>query len=279
VLRRNCKSRYRCAAHDLFLIMAGFLILVWAAYEFTLFRSLAGSLPSDKRIDLYESFLLGSFLCISLWIFSWRRLRELRDQITQRAEAEQRALEANAKAHHDPLTGLGNRARFEACLADLMNRDPAYYGTALLLLDLDRFKQVNDQFGHPVGDAVLKIVSLRLRSSVRRGDGVFRLGGDEFAIIAYRITSDRSLAEPGFATEIAHKIITAIEQPMSIDRRSIAIGISIGIAFYPQSGKTAEELVERADIALYAAKNDGRALDRSSCRICSASAPGPEGAL
>jgi diguanylate cyclase (GGDEF)-like protein len=270
VLRRNCGSRCRTVAHELFLIVAGFLILGWTAYEFTLFRSLAGALPSDKHIDLYESFLLGTFLCVSLWIFSWRRLRDLRDQITQRSEAEQRAIEADLKAQHDPLTGLGNRARFEACLADLINEDPASSGAALLLLDLNRFKQVNDRLGHPAGDAVLKVVSLRLRSSVRQGDAVFRLGGDEFAIIAYGITSDCGPAEPGFATETAHKIIAAIDQPMLVNQHNIGIGVSVGIALYPQSGKTAEELVRRADIALYAAKKDGHAMDCSSYRIFSA---------
>lgn len=258
------------AAHDLFLIVSGLLLMVWATYQFTLFSALAGEIPPEKHIDLYESVLLGLLLCFSIWLFAWRRQRELCDHTALTAEAEQRAAEAEMRALHDPLTGLGNRAKLDVSLANLVSgKDAARSnrGIALLLLDLNRFKQVNDRFGHPMGDTVLKTVALRLRSSVQSTDAVFRLGGDEFAVIADEITRTKSTHGPGFAEAVAEEIIDAIDQPMIFDRCTIAVGVSIGIAYFPQSGNTVQVLMEKADIALYAAKNDGRAADRSCYRV------------
>ncbi|RDI53867.1 diguanylate cyclase (GGDEF)-like protein [Microvirga subterranea] len=265
------------AAHDLFLIVSGLLLVAWAAYQFTLFSALAGEISHEKHIDLYESVLLGLLLCFSIWIFAWRRQRELRDHTALRAEAEQRAAEAEMRALHDPLTGLGNRAKLDVSLADIVSgkdATPSSGRVALLLLDLNRFKQVNDRFGHPMGDTVLKIVALRLRSSVRATDAVFRLGGDEFAVIADDTSRTTSTHGPGFAEAAAEEIIDAIDQPMIVDRRTIAVGVSIGIAYFPQPGSTAQELMEKADIALYAAKNEGRATDRSCYRVGTASVIG-----
>lgn len=265
----------RQARQELFLLATAFLILLWTAYEFTIFGFMEG-FRSEKRIDFHESILLGVFLCVSLWIFSWRRLQEVRREAAERAKAELRAAEAELQARLDSLTGLSNRAAFDAALADLVSREGegAQSGevAAILLLDLNHFKQVNDRFGHPMGDAVLRNVSRRLRSGMRQRDGVFRLGGDEFAIIAYGLeASDRGGAYHA-AQEIAEKVMSLVDQPVSVDHQTIGIGVSIGISFHPQSGRTARELVEKADAALYTAKGEGRAKGCSAYRICPESA-------
>jgi diguanylate cyclase (GGDEF) domain len=263
------------ARQDLFLLATAFLILLWAAYEFTIF-GLMEDFPSETRIDLHETILLGVFLCVSLWVFSWRRLQEVRSEAVERARAEQRAAEAELQARLDSLTGLFNRAAFDAALADLVSREgeggESGEVAAILLLDLNHFKQVNDCFGHPMGDAVLRNVSRRLRSGMRQQDGVFRLGGDEFAIIAYGLeASDRGGAFQA-AREIAEKVMSLVDQPVSVDHQTIGVGVSIGISFHPQSGRTARELVEKADAALYTAKGESQAKGRSAYRICPESA-------
>jgi len=261
----------RQARQDLFLLATAFLILLWVSYEFTIFGFIEG-LPSEKRIDFHETVLLGVFLCVSLWIFSWRRLQEVRREVAERARAEQRAAEAEMKARLDFLTGLSNRAAFDAALATLVNPEEgaaeAREVAAILLLDLNHFKQVNDHFGHPMGDAVLRNVARRLRAGTRQRDGVFRLGGDEFAIIAYGLEASERGGAFAAAQEIAEKVMSLVDQPVSVDRQTVNVGVSIGISFHPQSGRTAQELVEKADTALYAAKDESQAKGRSAYRIC-----------
>lgn len=260
------------AGHDLFLIATAFVILLWAAYEFTIFGSWSG-VPSEKRIDFYEAVLLGVFLCVSLWVFSWRRLEDLRREAAERVRAEQRAAEAELRAQLDPLTGLANRAKFDMSLSALVGRagegQASNSTAAILLLDLNRFKQVNDRFGHPMGDAVLKAVSRRLQAGMRERDAVFRLGGDEFAIIAYEIEGTSPHERHDAVRSIAEKVIRIVDRPVSVDGRTVEVGVSIGISFYPQSGRTVRELVRKADVALYAAKEDGKATGKSAYRVCS----------
>ncbi|MFC4175053.1 GGDEF domain-containing protein [Microvirga sp. GCM10011540] len=238
------------------------MILAWVAYEIQIVSALEGELRSDKRIDLYESTLLGAFLCGCLWIFGLRRLRDLRREMTRLAEAEKRAVEAESQARRDHLTELGNRIVFDESLSALTAEGEA---AALILLDLNHFKQINDRLGHPVGDRVLKIVSQRLRFSTRKGDILSRLGGDEFALIAYGLFDAN--AGSGAARHIAENIIRAIDQPMNVGGHSVTTGVSIGIAYYPQDGRTPQELFEKADKALYAAKEAARTELRSVYRI------------
>ncbi|NNC00877.1 GGDEF domain-containing protein, partial [Corallococcus exiguus] len=136
------------AAQDLFVLVSALLIVAWIAYEIRIFGSLVADLPPGKEIDLYEAVFLGGVLCICLWIFSWRRLKELRQEANRRVLAEERAADAELRALRDPLTGLGNRAQFDARLEDLVggmnNRKGETRTAALFLLDLNHFKQVND---------------------------------------------------------------------------------------------------------------------------------------
>ncbi len=152
-------------------------------------------------------------------------------------------------AHQDSLTGLANRVVLQARLADLAASPNV---AALLMIDLDGFKFINDTLGHSAGDGVLREVSKRLAACAHPGDLCVRLGGDEFAVLLPRI-ADRAEALP-----YAQRIIAAVSEPLLLDGRTVNIGASIGIAIHPQDGADAEMLYASADLALYQAKNEGR---------------------
>ena len=155
-------------------------------------------------------------------------------------------------AHNDPLTGLPNRVLFQDRIQQalaLLDRD---LGFAVLCLDLDRFKVVNDTLGHPVGDELLRQVADRLRACVREGDTVARLGGDEFAIILLKATN------PNAVDGLAVRIIEVIGSGFEIDGHQVNIGTSIGMALAPADGATGSVLLKNADTALYGAKANGR---------------------
>ena len=156
-------------------------------------------------------------------------------------------------AHHDLLTDLPNRRllmqRLDAALAA---RDECGGTLALLYLDLDGFKQINDAWGHAVGDALLHAVGTRLRAFVREGDLAARLGGDEFAVLRATVARPRSVEH------LAQGIIASMSAPFTIENRTLQIGASVGIALAPAHGLKAETLLASADAALYRAKREGR---------------------
>lgn len=172
----------------------------------------------------------------------------LRDVTEAQAQTESLA----HQAQHDPLTGLPNRLLLEDRLSQALAQVDRGYKGALLYLDLDRFKPINDSLGHPVGDRVLQEVARRLRAGVRQDDTVSRQGGDEFVLLLVR------LADPRDAARVAGKLIQAIEQPIEVDGHSLTVSASIGIAVFPQDGRDTRELTRHADSALYHAKQGGR---------------------
>jgi len=165
--------------------------------------------------------------------------------------------EAQAKishmAQHDALTDLPNRRLFRDELDRALHRIAREEQVAVLSLDLDHFKEVNDSLGHPVGDALLTEVAQRLNRSIRQGDTVARLGGDEFAIVQVGLHLQASEA-----ATLATRLIEALSAPYKIEGNEIIIGASVGIAIAPIDGVTADQLLQNADIALYRAKEDGR---------------------
>lgn len=171
----------------------------------------------------------------------------------KRAEAELAHM-----ARYDALTGLANRAMFleqvDKSLARLARKGTSF---SILMLDLDRFKAVNDSLGHAIGDSLLRAVGDRLRRLVRDSDVVARLGGDEFAVIQVGDMSQRDQAK-----SLANRILTSITEPYDIDDRKIVIGTSIGITLAPQDAEEAGALVRHADLALYKAKSEGRSRYR-----------------
>ncbi|MCY1278846.1 PAS domain S-box protein [compost metagenome] len=161
-------------------------------------------------------------------------------------------------AYHDPLTNLPNRAllmdRLTQQIALLRRHD---LRGALLFLDLDRFKHINDSLGHPVGDAVLKMVTARLEASVRLEDTVARLGGDEFVVLLSGLEGKRSQVTR-HVRQVAEKLRQLLAEPMLLEGHRLQVTPSIGIALIPDHGDTPADLLKRADIALYRAKDSGR---------------------
>jgi diguanylate cyclase (GGDEF)-like protein len=167
---------------------------------------------------------------------------------------EQRVAEARIAhmALHDPLTDLPNRLLFRERLESALHRVERGGQCAVLCLDLDQFKGVNDTLGHPVGDALLKAVTERLRGIVRHTDTVARLGGDEFAIV------QSSFNQREEAAALANRLRRELSAPYEIAGHQVVIGVSIGIALAPGDGSDPDRLLKSADIALYQAKSDGR---------------------
>ncbi|MFB1488099.1 MULTISPECIES: EAL domain-containing protein [unclassified Thiocapsa] len=156
-------------------------------------------------------------------------------------------------AQHDALTGLPNRSLFRQRLAEVIPRTIRRGGeTALLFLDLDRFKIVNDTLGHSVGDLLLKQVAVRLTQAVRASDTLARLGGDEFVVIS------EDVQEPNDAAILARRLLDLFATPFEVEGRELFLSLSIGIGIYPLDGIDADTLIRHADIAMYRAKAAGR---------------------
>lgn len=186
---------------------------------------------------------VGLMFVLATWSFTTMR---------ERALAMQRA------ATHDPLTGVPNRLLFGDLLARAISTATRYgEGFGLLFVDLDRFKEVNDECGHEAGDALLVAAVERMHGCLRASDSLARQGGDEFVILLPRITTPEDLRA------VADKILEALAQPFRLGGASHEISASIGIVRFPEHGRDADTLLKRADQAMYAAKANGR----NQCRI------------
>lgn len=168
-------------------------------------------------------------------------------------------------AYHDVLTGLPNRILFTDRLVLAIAQAKRYQKTmAVMMLDLDRFKTINDTSGHHIGDLLLQSVGTRLTHTLREGDTVARLGGDEFMILLPEIK------EAANSFRIAGKIVSAFKQPFVCEGNELFTSASIGIAVYPEDGEDLDTLMRRADTAMYQAKSTGR---NTYCRYSSDSVP------
>jgi diguanylate cyclase (GGDEF)-like protein len=182
-------------------------------------------------------------------------LSELERAVEERtAELEEAKARAQHLADHDALTGLPNRRLLEDRLTQALalsyrNRK----NTAVMFVDLDRFKNINDSLGHSVGDALLKDVAGRLVKQLRVGDTICRIGGDEFVVVLPEVKRSADVAH------VAQKVIEQLSQPVIVEERELVVTCSIGIAIYPDDGRDAESLIRNADAAMYHAKELGRA--------------------
>lgn len=186
-------------------------------------------------------------------------LRRTEEGLEQTVSERTAKLRENAErlwhlAHHDMLTGLPNRSQLYASLSQSLSRARRSGNkVALMLCDLDRFKAINDNFGHDAGDMVLVEAARRIKSCVRESDMVARLAGDEFTVTM------EELKDQDDTLQVARKIIAALSEPFDLpDERSGMIGISIGIALHPDDAQTMDELLKYADVAMYKAKEQGR---------------------
>jgi len=171
------------------------------------------------------------------------------EDITEQRQQEERI---RHMARHDALTQLPNRVQFLEEMAGAEAAIDRGDRVAVLCIDLDHFKGVNDTLGHALGDKVLQQASARLWGTTRENDVLARLGGDEYALLL------RDIDKPSDAAAIAERIVKTMGQPFSIEGHQVVIGASVGIAVAPQDGQTSDELMKNADLALYKAKNEGR---------------------
>jgi diguanylate cyclase (GGDEF)-like protein len=199
-----------------------------------------------------DMFILNAFLLnIAIIIFGWSRYRQLCAEIQQGKELERRA---RHMAETDPLTGfLNRRSLAEEGAAMAIRADRRNKAMALMMLDLDHFKTVNDIHGHAAGDAVLKAVAERITATVPDDSISARLGGDEFACACAFETGS-----PGEVERVADALVNAITEPLTHHNGELSVSTSLGVARSDRDGDTMEMLLRRADIAMYAAKNAGR---------------------
>jgi diguanylate cyclase (GGDEF)-like protein len=221
--------------------------------------------PDKYRVDLAAAMALGK---VTTSIFGTSDGREILVTnspmsgggrvATHKDITEQRKAEAKIEymAHYDALTDLPNRLQLYEQLRQTLARPKRGEHLAVFCLDLDRFKDVNDAHGHPVGDLLLKAVADRLRQCVRDTDTIARLGGDEFAIM------QTGTSQPMDATSLASRLIEMIGAPFELGSHQVTVGLSIGIALAPGDGVDPDQLLKNADMALYRAKSDGHGLYR-----------------
>ena len=218
-----------------------------------LYSDVTDLLQAQSRAQWQVAGLVAALLA-TLYLFLYLVVRKA-DRIIASQEQERAAKEEQVRhqAYHDTLTGLPNRAHFAERMSETIALAARHGHTcALMFIDLDRFKIVNDSLGHQAGDALLKVASERVIECLRQGDLLFRMGGDEFTVILPEI------AAPEDAAHVARRILEALVQPASLHEHELSVGATIGIAVYPGDGRNGEELLKNADAAMYAAKDSGR---------------------
>ncbi len=220
-------------------------VIEGSPYKLVIVQRLQKEAPAFMQSQLGRLLITGA---IVVWIATWAALI-LTAFITKRLDRQNRALVHQAL--HDELTDLPNRTLLFDSLDQVLRRDDSKeIRGALLVMDLDHFKEINDTLGHNSGDLLLRQVGTRIRGMIRKTDTVARLGGDEFAVLL-----------PGLGAELgierARKIIEVLEKPFDIEGMHLDIETSIGITLFPDHGKDADTLIRRADVAMYHAKNKG----------------------
>jgi len=185
---------------------------------------------------------------IVIWVGVWVALI-MATMVSRRLDAQTRALQHQAT--HDSLTGLPNRTLLQERLAQaILAADAQSKSVGLIMMDLDRFKEINDTLGHPVGDRLLQAIGQRMGAAMWSSDTVARLGGDEFALLM-------PLADSSHISRVIDKIFKTLSEPLAVDGMSLEVEASLGIAVYPDNSRNAIELISHADVAMYQAKRRG----------------------
>jgi diguanylate cyclase (GGDEF)-like protein len=233
------------------LISAGAWLVIERTSTCDRFFAWVAANPDTEADSVILAFILAS---IGITSFALRRYREMSAAMIKQRFAEERA---NTLAFHDPLTGLLNRRAINDRLESLSRTGPGNE-FALLIIDLDRFKAVNDVHGHLAGDRLLRSVAARIEAGLAVGETVYRLGGDEFALVCEITDGDHDRAR-----RAARLIVQRLAEPFGEEGLVHHIGASVGIAMFPGDAHDRETLMRRADISLYRAKDAGRGQHRS----------------
>jgi diguanylate cyclase (GGDEF)-like protein len=236
-------------------LLAATLAIIWIMRRLfgpvpTLIRSLIGMAQGDIQTVAPHQDRRDEIGQLANAIETLRKAAVEREQLLAIRET---AIRLDHMAHHDPLTGLPNRAYLDRVLARMVEGLPSGARFNVMLFDLDRFKPVNDSYGHATGDALLVAVGDRLNLLLGPEDLAVRLGGDEFVVVQ-TVVRDARLE----AARLAERLLEALQRPFLIDGLALNISTSIGIALAPDDGDNAHDLLRHADAALYAAKNAGR---------------------
>jgi diguanylate cyclase (GGDEF)-like protein len=236
-------------------LLAATLVVIWLLRRLfgpvpALIRSLIGMAQGDTQTAAPHQDRRDEIGQLANAIETLRKAAVEREQLLSIRET---AIRLDHMAHHDPLTGLPNRAYLDRVLARMVEGLPSGARFNVMLFDLDRFKPVNDSYGHATGDALLVAVGDRLNLLLGPEDLAVRLGGDEFVVVQ-TVVRDARLE----AARLAERILEALQRPFLIDGLALGISTSIGIALAPEDGDNAHDLLGHADAALYAAKNAGR---------------------
>ena len=228
-----------------------YLLVAWAVY-FASTAILIEVIKGRLGVNFWtlHSFQFGATLDMLLFM----RVLGLRTKALQ-SEVQRTARERDnfhSLAFTDPLTGLANRRSLNTSISVALDAADQTHILAVYMMDLDGFKQVNDQFGHDVGDELLVAVAHRLKSTLRSSDVVARLGGDEFLVMSNGLSNDQQ------AHEIGEKLLAAFTAPFALSTQSCQVGVTVGYALAPQDGQTGAQLLKRADAAMYAGKAEGK---------------------
>lgn len=226
--------------------VALFAICVFTISGTQILPEILSSYGESRVVSSHQvtTFLLN----IALILFAWRRSEQLKATFAERDAAEDLAYQF---AYYDEVTGLLNRRRLNELLTDLHTDGVA--GAALILVDLDHFKRVNDLHGHAAGDSVLAETARRILDTCPANARCVRLGGDEFAVLL-----KGSAAQPKEASQLASRLLNSINHPILVANMTTIVGCSIGVSFFDKEHKDPSRLLERADLAMYEAKKLGR---------------------
>lgn len=238
------------AVKDLIVIIVLSLISFAFAAEYNAFEKLYAYSRKHEHLELDELFSLLMILSVALSVFSFRRVRELREEVRNRQGAEETI---RKMAYYDSLTGLPNRTLLNDRLVHVMaqaRRQKTQF--VILFIDLDGFKNINDNLGHNYGDKVLKNVAQRMLAEVRDIDTVARFGGDEFVVL---MESVKGLEEINIITK---RIFDSLMKHHLLADQKLQVSASIGIAVFPNDGDSCELLIKHADSAMYESKANGK---------------------
>ena len=238
------------AFKDLIVIVILSLISFGLATEYNAFEKLHAYSREHEDLELDELFTLLMILSVAFSVFSLRRVNELRHEVRIRKKAEETI---RKMAYYDSLTGLPNRTLLKDRLVHIMayaRRQKTQF--AVLFIDLDGFKKINDSLGHDYGDEVLKNVSQRMLDAVRDVDTVARFGGDEFIVV---MESVKGLEEINFITQ---RVFDALMKTHLLADQKLQVSASIGISVFPDDGDTCDLLIKHADTAMYESKSNGK---------------------
>jgi diguanylate cyclase (GGDEF)-like protein len=229
------------------IVSAAVATLVLTNFAMVMLAHRAGGPEGELFSAIWPVALTSAVAVIMVMSFLFKSIADLVSEIEEREAAAQH------QALHDTLTGLANRALLEDRLGQALHRHRrSGEQVALLMLDLDHFKQVNDTLGHPAGDELVRQVGTRLRALLRDTDTVARIGGDEFAIVQARPKGETDVRR------LCERIIETIREPFQLGEREARVGVSIGAVFASEEAATATELLRHADITMYRAKSAGR---------------------